>query len=286
MMARPSLHVAPAALWGLAVALILLAAPVGFVETLVASSGLSEALPAAAPPLGLKARLLLALFGALMAAGVAWAGRDQGPENGREQEDGRRKGTPGVKIMGFALSKLSWLARGRGTGASRGSRPSLRRADAHPDAPARAPIFASRDFDGLDIFPRVSNLRRPGPVEALEPDQPAILPRLAAPPQGEDAMDAEFQEIAEPVAAAAHAPHEAPPAEASPGTPLSIAELTERLERGLASRSRAPRPAASPVLADMPVERPVPVRDRVEDEADQALRAALTTLRAMADRTR
>jgi hypothetical protein len=40
------------------------------------------------------------------------------------------------------------------------------------------------------------------------------------------------------------------------------------------------------VIADMPVEQPVPVRDRLEDDVDQALRAALGTLRAMADRTR
>src|SRR3546814_3574799 len=74
--------------------------PVGLVETVVASSGLSEAVPAAAPPLGLKARLLLAGFGAAMALGLIWAGQrekrvallthdKQGRGNGASGEIGR-----------------------------------------------------------------------------------------------------------------------------------------------------------------------------------------------------
>ena len=55
--------------------LLLFSLPVGLVETVVASSGLSEAIPAAAPPLGPKARLLFAGFGAVMVLGLAWAGQ-------------------------------------------------------------------------------------------------------------------------------------------------------------------------------------------------------------------
>lgn len=285
MLARRRRVVGPALLCGLVVAAVLLATPVGFLETLVASSGLSEVLPAAAPPLGLKARLLLAAFGGLMAAGVTWAGPDQHRPAKRKQQDRRRRGVAGVKIMGFALSKLGWLSRSRGAGTSRGSRPALRRADAHPDAPARTPIFASRDFGGLDIFPRVTPARL-GEANAAEPEQPPVvraLPRMAASPECDEAIDAEFEEVIEPTVAPPADP--APEAPVPPPAPLSIAELTERLERGLARRVREPR-AASPVLADMPVEAPVPVRDHVDDQADQALRAALSTLRAMADRTR
>lgn len=284
-MARSRPVIGPAALCGLGIAAILLAMPVGFLETLVASSGLSEALPAAAPPLGLKARLLLAAFCGVMAAGAAWAGPGQSRPAEREQQGRRRQGVAGVKIMGFALSKLNWLARGRGAGASRGSRLALRRADAHPDAPARAPIFASRDFGGLDIFPRVAPMRL-GEADAAEPEQPPViraLPRVAASPALDEAIEAEYEEVIEPTVAPLADP--APEAPVPPAAALSITELTERLERGLARRTREPR-TGSGVLADMPVEAPVPVRDEVDDQADQALRAALSTLRAMADRTR
>jgi hypothetical protein len=44
------------------------------------------------------------------------------------------------------------------------------------------------------------------------------------------------------------------------------------------------RPAS--VLADMPVEAAVPVRDHVEQGVDEALRAALGNLRNMAGRAR
>lgn len=289
-------------LTGVVVAGLLLSMPVGLVETVVTSSGLSEIWPAAAPPLGWTARLTLSGFGALMVLGLVWAGqgrdereRDDGPL-AYEQERGR-KGAPGVGRMGFALSKLSWLARSREeTSRTRG--PALRRADAHPDAPARAPIYASRDFGGIDIFGRTAAGRDEGeaprdtaPEQAMEaPAASLAIPGasralvdggdfvpLACAPLPDDAMqdeviEAEFEDITGP----------------APGTDaLSITELTVRLERGLALRKRAARPeGTAAVIADMPVEPAVPVRDHVEQGADEALRAALGTLRMMTARGR
>ncbi|HKY80217.1 MAG TPA: hypothetical protein VJM09_01945 [Sphingobium sp.] len=295
--------VAPAAVGAAAVALILLAMPVGLVEMVVASSGLSEAWPAAAPPLGMKARLLLAGFGALMALGFAWSGEQSGelaPVHG--QKDGRCNGVPGVKKMGFALSKLNWLARGRAAGSSRGSRPAPRRADAHPDAPARSPIFASRDFSGLDIFPKVAPVRGDLPVEA-KPEQPIILPlprtaaaveaaEMAPSPIGDlpasDMVYADYEEIEETAEIPAPVLEPIMPAASARRGALTISELTARLERGLAQRARIWRDSgsAAAVLADMPVEQPIPVRSHVEEDVDQALRSALDTLRAMAGRAR
>ncbi|WP_420801834.1 hypothetical protein [Sphingobium bisphenolivorans] len=262
----------------MAASLILLATPVGLIETLVASSGLSEALPAAAPPLGWKARAILSAFGAAMALGLIWAGEDrQRVQRGAPspQQKGRPGRASGVDIMGFALSKLGWLSRGRrGSPSARG--PALRRADAHPDAPARTPIFASKDFGGLDIFTRTAAARDQADTAAL------AIPAIAEPAEEEGFA---------PLPAAQRAGQEIQAVEAEPVAPvrpspqnLSIAELTERLERGLAERKRTGRTAA--VIADMPVERPVPVRDHVEQDVDQALRAALGTLRSMAGRSR
>ena len=273
----------PAVLGGLAVGVILLATPAGLVETVVASSGLSEALPAAAPPLGMKARLLLAGFGALM--GMGWLCVNAVPAP--MKEDGRQRGVPGVSKMGFALPKLNWLSRSRPTGSSGVSRPLARRADAHPDAPARAPIFASKDFGGLEIFPRIAPARA-GQVEPPEPEQQAValsfMPLVEEVQAAAQLVEAEFEDISVsgPVPANAGPVEQPAPAAQMP----SLAELTARFERGLADRVRSRAATASDVIADMPVEQPVPVREQVEDDVDQALRAALGTLRAMAHRTR
>ncbi len=280
MAIRSNRAIMPAALGGLVAALVLLATPVGLVETIVASSGLSEAWPAAAPPLGLKARLLMAGFGALMVMGFSWVGRGSA-STPLLQDFGRRDGVRGVSDMGFALSKLGWLSRGRNIRTS-GGRPALRRADAHPDAPARTPIFASRDFDGLDIFPRIAP-SRPEPVEQVEAQQPVVVTLLAP-----DVSDAEFEEvaeIAEPITPVETQAETARPMPLPRAEPMTLADLTARLERGLAQRERH-APGGRGVIADMPVEQAVPVRECVEDDVDQALRAALGTLRAMAGRTR
>ncbi|AMK24503.1 MULTISPECIES: hypothetical protein [unclassified Sphingobium] len=283
-------RLAKALLGALGAGLLLFSLPVGLVETVVASSGLSEAIPAAAPPLGMTARLLLAGFGAVMALGLIGAGkREKRVALLTHDKQGRGNGAAGVSKMGFALSKLSWLSRDRSK-----SGPALRRADAHPDAPARAPIFASRDFGGLDIFARTAPGR--DEVEAEVADDVAPAAGLSIPSMPEEmteesafarlqrafspeTVDADYEEIAEPAQpqttnARAH----------TPVAHLSLAELTHRLERGLAQRKRMGRPAS--VLADMPVEAAVPVRDHVEQGVDEALRAALGNLRNMAGRAR
>ena len=306
---------------GIGAGLALLSMPVGLIEMLVASSGLSEAWPAAAPPLGMKARLLIALFAGLMAAALAGIlVRDRG--DGAEVKDEERgdEATQGAEKMGFAFSRLTALARGRSAQPIDDMAPSLRRADAHPDAPARTPIFASRDFGGLDIFPRVDaggrrglvsggDMRDPAPVaspgfsapvtpviadaplpagEELAPE-PAFLRPAAPMPQPEEAPlvaqqpEPSVEQPAAPLPVAAALP-------AAPTQGLSVRELTERLERGLSLRSRSPAAAparsSAAVIADMAVASPVPVRASVAEDTDEALRAALGALRSMAARAR
>jgi len=113
-----------------------------------------------------------------------------------------------------------------------------------------------------------------GPVQ--EPTEPfAPLGRAFAEEEG--AFEA-------PVASDAGVVSPQPPARAPLGEHLSIADLTARLEQGLAQRKRIARPAS--VLADMPVQPAVPVRDHVEQDTDEALRLALNTLRSMTGRAR
>ncbi len=288
-------------------ALAVLWTPVGLIEMLIASTGLSEAVPAAAPPLGLTARLLIAGFaGVMVAALVSAMGKDGRAIMGADDEFGGRDSAAakGENKMGFALSKLAALARGR-TGADEG-KPTLRRADAHPDAPARAPIFASRDFDGLDIFNRTATRAKAEsdvvPIAAPVPMPVATMP--SAPKPWEKAQDTGPRfatpvflspdltpPTIETVPVIADAPAEPaiqPPAIAPlvPTEGLTISQLTARLERGLAQRAAALPTLAPRIIADMPVAESVAVRDTVETGIDEALAAALGTLRTMAARVR
>lgn len=286
-MSRRKSNWTKALLAALGAGLLLFSLPVGLVETVVASSGLSEAIPAAAPPLGPKARLLFAGFGAVMVLGLAWAGqRERRVALLTHDKQGRESGAAGVSEMGFALSKLNWLSRGRSkTG------PALRRSDSHPDAPARAPIFASRDFGGLDIFTRTAP---PAEEEAQAAPSGGLAISGAPEKMTEETAFARLQQAFSPENSAETGPEAvdadpaemAPPARARPApiAHLSLAELTQRLEQGLAQRKRMGRPVS--VLADMPVETAVPVRDEVEQGVDEALRAALGTLRTMTGRAR
>ncbi|MGK2910005.1 MAG: hypothetical protein ACSLE1_09460 [Sphingobium sp.] len=151
---------------GSAAALAMLSVPIPLIELVVSSIGLSEAIPAAAPPLGFTARAVMAGFAGLLGTGVSLS---LIPRSITGHQDKKEAGPPvnGESIMGFALSKLTSLARGRGRTKSdidaADAVPVLRRADAHPDAPARRPIFASQDFD-TEIFtrPAASLVQEPG----------------------------------------------------------------------------------------------------------------------------
>lgn len=307
--------VAIAALGGISAALLLLWIPVGLIEMVVASSGISEAWPAAAPPLGLKARLLLAGFAGLMVVGlISVTRRSRKASDGVEGMDGRKQRAQGARQMGFAFSKLTALARGRVAAPfdqpMEGRAPSLRRADAHPDAPARAPIFASRDFYGLDIFSKPESGQplakpvapvadaatlAPDPVEQENLLQPSFQRPAASVVEAEAEIPAPFEcapdDLVETLASViAPMPVSEPDPDPTPESThgLTIAQLTERLERGLSLRARAPMVTAgmASVIADMPVAAPVPVRDSVAPDADDALRAALGALRTMAGRAR
>jgi hypothetical protein len=294
-----------AALGGIVAALAMILTPVGLIEMLVASSGLSEALPAAAPPLGLKARLLIALFAAIMVMGIILTmRRDVTVAAEAIEEKPRVKRAKGARKMGFAFSKWAALARGRSIESIDGAPPTLRRADAHPDAPARAPIFASRDLNGVDIFARPESGRR-GMMAHGAVDAPAIrpmpdFPLPAAPLAGAKAdlpqpaflrppAPAAEPETGEPapIVEAKASPAPAPSPAPLPSTHgLTVGQLTERLERGLTHRRRAVPNDGIRVLADMPPATPVPVRATPDTDTDAALRAALCTLRSMTGRAR
>jgi hypothetical protein len=131
----------------------------------------------------------------------------------------------------------------------------LRRADRHPDAPARAPIRAHRDLGSP--FMEVDTAPPPPTVIDLPPPPPIDVTAITvAPPAPEPAPEPE--PVAEVALVHAEVPFvEAPIAEPAPVRPVrgrsraDLGAMIDRLADGLASRAADPalrRP--SPALVD------------------------------------
>jgi hypothetical protein len=99
--------------------LMFLIMPIAVLEDLVVDSGIASFITAAQPPLGTTAHLAIAFLVALGTGGVSWFGL--------------------FLLVGNRTIVLGGNAREDGV-------PVLRRADAHPDAPPRRPVFANRDL--------------------------------------------------------------------------------------------------------------------------------------------
>jgi len=111
----PAIAIVLAALGGL----MFLLMPTAVLEDLVVDSGIASFVTAAEPPLGITAHFAIAFLVALVAGGVSWFGL--------------------FLVMGTRVVAIGRNAREDGV-------PILRRADAHPDAPPRRPVFANRDL--------------------------------------------------------------------------------------------------------------------------------------------
>lgn len=289
---------------GLVVAGTIGALPERMLERAVMESGIASVVTAAEPPLGMTARVVLALMGGAVAGG-------------------------GAIFAAFMLMGM------RAFGASSESsvrKVSVRRADAHPDAPPREPLLATRDLGAP--MPEIRNpeegepLELSAPVEveseglALpppdEPMMPAGPPPEQALPDDLDLLLASFDpaavpaEPAQPVrmppplrrtpqpaaleegerietfeltpmrrAAPERADFDAPPVQPAepepfgqeepmtrPETDATIHALLERLERGIGRRTTE-------------ADAPAPARHAAEDSA-KGLEATLDSLRRLA----
>lgn len=121
---RLNLPVAPlvAAVIGGVIALAFALIPTGLLEDLVIDSGIAAVVAAAEPPLGVTARAVLILAAGGGAALIAWFGL--------------------FLLMGDRAIVVQKSNMASGEEAA----PVLRRADAHPDAPARRPLSANREL--------------------------------------------------------------------------------------------------------------------------------------------
>ncbi|MEZ5656146.1 MAG: hypothetical protein R3E04_09710 [Sphingobium sp.] len=223
--------------------------PIDLLEAGVAHTGLSAVIPAIAPPLGGTARAALAGVSVLAAAaGAAWLlPRKKRTPSHIEEEDSE---------VSYMFSKLKSLIK-RSDGPFEYEAqvddgddwveplPVLRRADSHPDAPPRAPLFASRDL-GHDALPPVDfgDEDHDGPALRVEeePRAPIVtdLTGLSMPRTPEplpwDAIEQEMNRLLSgvrfrsPVDETVHVDRTPQP---------SLQELAERLQRGLERRRAA-----------------------------------------------
>jgi hypothetical protein len=242
------------------VALAALAVPMPVLEALVMGSGIPAILAAAEPPLGFTARAAIALGSGGFVGLSSWFGLSA--------------------LLGTRFAAL------QDEDASDAiATPVIRRADAHPDAPPRPPLLATRDlgapFDPRPIVQPVPVVVEPaGPVEralpkdldqplsAFDPEAvpdvpipaPVTPPSLRAaprPPVFDESERFETFELTPPVRRKpslvvddpepAPAPASREEAITRPETEASVHALLERLERGVVRKATsAPLPLTPP----------------------------------------
>ena len=277
---RGSIDLPLALLAGIAVGFVAFVMPADLLERAVQASGLPGLFPPAQPPLGTKAH---GAFAVAAAAGVAalvyillrMLGRTPAEAQPRRAERALEPETdPDAEP----------------------ATPRLRRADFHPDAPARRPILATRDLGDPSpaAAPAPAPSWEPGesapePEEALDLDGPGIEIIEADEPEASEAAAVEPPEEAEPAAGPAVAAH--PAARAERLEDASIAELMARLENGLARRLRQRAVAAAQAEPIVAVAPPAPPfagngNDSGDDSGDDRLRSAIENLQRMAARAR
>lgn len=264
--------------------------PTDLLESMVVDSGIAAVLSAAEPPLGLTARLVLVLLCGGGVGLIAWFGM----------------------FLIFGTRTIVVQRPGRGVEPGSVAAPVLRRADSHPDAPARRPLFANTDLgtpflevrakpvhvpvhlDAAEVPPVVVEMAPPAPIEQPLPtdlDQPLAAFDPAALPE------APLEWFPAPVEATpAERPQTFEPSErfeTFPLTPMvrpappkgdpseTVQALLDRLERVAAARRPVPT-TITETAADVPeaVEPlqmpPPPPRETIQD--------TLSALRQMAMR--
>lgn len=270
---RNALDLPVAGLAALATAFAAFAVPQDILSRAVVATGLPSLLSAAQPPLGLTARVALAVGGAAAVFGLVF----------------------------LLLRLLDRSGMSAPPAEEEDMAPRPRRRDFHPDAPVPRPISAARDL-GEPAPPEAPRATTPlwleeavpvaTPVFEVQPKvepgpepeplyEPVPLPEpepVAAAPEPIEAFEPE------PVAAFRPEPETAPQPEPRPAAeemPTSIAALMERLEQGLARRRLGePAPAVPATPPQVFPEAAAPA-----DAPDDRLQSAIASLQRLAARS-
>lgn len=259
--ARNALDLPVAALAALAVAFAAFAMPGDVMARLVEASGLPSLISAAAPPLGLKARLGVGLIGAVSAFGLVFVLLRLLDRTGLEP----RRARPAIEAPDEEEA------------------PRLRRRDFHPDAPVRRPISAIRDLGEPappqppigTLWPEAQDRSGWEKIEAAPEPDPDPEPILLSGSELDSPIgwqaEAEPEADPEPILLGQPEPEPAVPPPVPEGESLDA--LMARLEQGLARRARpAPVPAAEPPIA--PQAFPEAGNDRLQSAIESLQRFA------------
>lgn len=245
------LDIAMAALAASSVAFAIYAMPAVYFEEAVASSGLPLIMDAAQPPLGATARVGAMVAAAVATFGLVWLLLRS--LDGRKAPAPRRQ--PEISEIEIAP-------------------PKVRRADAHPDAPARRPILAGLDlggsFDQLGTFDADKAAELPSEEvsedtqqeqaqEWMEEEDPRPLPSFLVLEQPEERDEPAFEDLAAALP-------EVPEIEQT-----SIPHLMQRLELGLLRKERGSTQAGAGDPAEA-------------DRIDERLRGAIADLQKLTTR--
>tara|TARA_R110000824_G_scaffold50894_6_gene141894 strand:+ start:8269 stop:9312 length:1044 start_codon:yes stop_codon:yes gene_type:complete len=240
---------------GIAAALVIATLPHVYLENIVGMTGLSEIIPAAAPPLGNTARGLIAVVAGMISSSALYLILNHKPKflgGGSdmslalrknltteslddEQERKSRFSVPKLNLSAKSLTKfLKKPKKSQGQVTELKDLPDIRPADRHPDAPARQPIFASSDlgapladkikrFDQSEVEQHGTKPPEKTTPPIVTPDPFAAEKILRTPSQQEPAVDrseniAQREEVVTPKADL---------------STLSLAQLADRLEAGL-----------------------------------------------------
>ncbi len=258
--------------------------PVDVLELASRASGVARFVPAAAPPLGETARMLFVGLAGLGTAGLVTFGSPWRGRTSHKHKEDRDMTFMETALGGLFRRKVKRVELADAPPAPEAELellPSVRRADAHPDAPPRAPLMVSRDLGG-GVSPLVEEPREliveditglamprapePLPWEAIETEMSRLLENVRFRPVEHP------QFVSEPVAAES--------VSAGP----TIRDLTERLERGIARRRGLPD-ALTPTTQQMELQ-----AEGLDDETGEQpllspdLDAALAALRGLSAR--
>lgn len=265
---------AMAAAAGIGAALIIATLPHVYLENIIGAAGLSEIIPAAAPPLGNTARGLIAVMAGLVSASAIYfflnrkGSSDMGValreqinaaspiEMDPEEEANAKKGRFSLpKFDAKSLTKfLKKPKKDKARVMDLSDLPQLRKVDSETDAPERPSIFSVPE-EASPISEAIQTFAPDAPVEAVEPKSADASP---APMQvAADVMQPVTAEpaVEPPLVASVVAPAPISEVPAEDLSDLNIAQLADRLESGLQRLKQLE--AASATAAGMSFETPL-----------------------------
>lgn len=240
---------------GVAAALVVATLPHVYLENIVGAVGLSEIIPAAAPPLGNTARGLIALLTGMVSTSALYLflnHKPKFPRGGSNMSLAIRKNltTDAIDDVGkgksrFAASKLNLSVKSltkflkkpkksAGQVTELKDLPDIKPSDRHPDAPARQPIFASSDL-GTPLAETIRRFDEPEVEHDLaEPvDETAQLDEAPAASKADKILHSPTEEEKAPVRTEAIARQESGDTSSEDLAGLSLAQLADRLEAGI-----------------------------------------------------